>query len=487
MDGVELARGSLSEQPWGLTLGALARRAATGELTIADGALRVVLAFDAGRLVAAASTMRAASLLERAARTFELTRGSYTITDQVNLRPERGARVDLRAVVFAGARKYLPDDRLGMELRELGSRYMLASASPEDFSRYGLETSARIIDSLREGATLSELEARYHDVDGRELRAAIYALVCCGSARGLLPARAPTSPGSGRTPTPNTARTPTPNTPRTPTPTSSRTITPATSRAPTPSTDRTPTRPDKPSAHVPNPSRTITPNTATRSEATPVPLARIPSMNVARSKTPPDVARTKTPPDPARTKTPPERDRPARQSTPAPASLGRTPTRVTPAGGVAIIGGPPPRITPASGVPIASGGVRAEADAAAERARRHLTAGAPDQAVRETAVAVKLAPDNFDHQALHAWATFLAARDRPAAAEAARKVLEKASHRASAPNEVRFLLARLERIIGREREALRHFKAVLEREPGHAAAATELRELEAELEAFARR
>jgi hypothetical protein len=34
---------------------------------------------------------------------------------------------------------------------------------------------------------------------------------------------------------------------------------------------------------------------------------------------------------------------------------------------------------------------------------------------------------------------------------------------------------------------LRHLRAVLEREPGHAAAAAELVELEAELEAFARR
>jgi hypothetical protein len=462
---VELARGSLSEQPWGLTLGVLARRAATGELTIVDGAMRIVLAYDAGRLVAATSTMRAASLLERAARTFELTRGTYTISDQITLRPERSATVDLRAVVFAGARKYLPDDRLGMELRELGSRYMLASAPSEEIARYGFESALRIIDALREGATITDLEIRHHDVDGREIRAAIYALVCCGAARGLLPGRAPTAPGTGRTPTPpNTSRTTTPGS----TPPASRTTTPGTGRTPTPPgtsrtttplTDRTPTRPDRP-----------------RSVADNVPLARIPTVNVARSKTPPDPARVPT----YALDAPTERD-------PSPrASVVRTPTRATPAGGIAIIGGAPPRITPAGGVAIVPA-PRPEAEAAAQRARAHLAANQVELAMHEASAAMRLAPDNFDHQALHAWATFLAARDRPAAADAARKVLEKASHRAAAPNEARFLLGRLERIVGREREALRHLKAVLEREPGHAAAAAELRALEAELDKSARR
>jgi hypothetical protein len=168
-----------------------------------------------------------------------------------------------------------------------------------------------------------------------------------------------------------------------------------------------------------------------------------------------------------------ERDRAPSKPT-GPPSSGRTPTRVTPAGGVPLVG-------------ATTAAARADADAAADRARAHLAAGEHESAVREAASAMHLAPDSFDHQALHAWAVFLAARDRDAAADVARKVLEKASHRATAPNEVRFLLGRLERIVGREREALRHFRAVLDREPGHAAAATELRELEAELDAFARR
>ena len=98
-----------------------------------------------------------------------------------------------------------------------------------------------------------------------------------------------------------------------------------------------------------------------------------------------------------------------------------------------------------------------------------------------------LVPDSLDYQALHAWATFCAAKDKPAAADDARTVLEKACHRAEAPHEIRLLLGRLERAVGREREALRHFRAVLERVPDHAQAAAELRELDEKLESFARR
>ena len=198
-------------------------------------------------------------------------------------------------------------------------------------------------------------------------------------------------------------------------------------------------------------------------------------MNIARSKTPPDPAapqpRAVTREEPTAAAPTPQRPR-----TPTPASIGRTPTRATPAGGTPIIAAtaPAPAANP-------------EAAAAAERARRHLAADEHDQALREASAALRLAPESFDYHALHAWAAFCASRDKAAAADTARKILEKASHRAAATIEARFLLGRLERIVGREREALRHFRAVLEHDPGHTAAAAELRELEAQLEAFARR
>jgi hypothetical protein len=501
IEDVEIQRGTVGDQPWGLTLGALSQRAATGELTIVDGPLRIVLAIESGRLVGATSTMRAGSLLERATRTFELVRGTYSLTDEVTLRRDRNDAIDLRAIVFAGARKYLPDDRLTGEIRQLGSRFTLTGVGVEELPHYDLEVPQTVIDALRDGATLAELEARH--VDGRAVRAAIYALVCCGSARGLLPARAPTPPpasrtttpgrtptppGSGRAPTPpGAARAPTPpGAARTPTP-------PGSARTITPDTARTATTPDTPrtiaAAAADAPRTPDAPRTSTANDSGSV-LARIPTVNVGRSPSPPG-ARTTTPSssrattDDVQSRVPTTRDRPPlpgdRPPLPSPdldpdtireqraataASLGRTRTRAT---------------------PFQTGDTGPLAASAAARAREHLDANEPELAVREAAAAMLLVPESLDYQALHAWATFCAAKDKPAAADEARTILEKASQRAEAPHEVRLLLGRLERAVGREREALRHFRAVLERVPDHARAAAELRELEEQIASFERR
>ncbi|HSN28648.1 MAG TPA: hypothetical protein VLT45_20320 [Kofleriaceae bacterium] len=89
---MELARGGVRDQPWGLTLGTLAQRSLTGELTVVDGATRVVLVVDDGFLVAGTSTRQAPTLLERAARTFDLGNATYTLDDSITLlRREAGA------------------------------------------------------------------------------------------------------------------------------------------------------------------------------------------------------------------------------------------------------------------------------------------------------------------------------------------------------------------------------------------------------------
>jgi hypothetical protein len=218
-------------------------------------------------------------------------------------------------------------------------------------------------------------------------------------------------------------------------------------------------------------------------------MARVPTApGAARTPTPPD---SRTPPasrattDDVQARVPTTRDRPPlpgdRPPLPGPdldpdtireqraataASLGRTRTRAT---------------------PFQTGNTGPLAASAAARARDHLAAGEPELAVREAAAAMLLVPESLDYQALHAWATFCVAKDKPAAADEARTILEKASQRAEAPHEVRLLLGRLERAVGREREALRHFRAVLERVPDHAQAAAELRELEEQIESFERR
>lgn len=511
MIDVELARGGVRDQPWGLTLGAIAQRSTTGEMTIVEGATRVVLVFDDGFLVGGSSTRQAPTLLERAARTFDLPNATWVFDDQPSIL-KREPAIDLREVIFTGARRYLDDERLLRELRQLGTRYSLGPGGVAELPRFGGDAPIGIANTLREGASLADLETAHVAVDRRALQAFVYALVSCGTVRGLLPARAPTPPPEGRTITPT--RTVTPNrtiTPNraTPVPVESRTTSPSNdsgrllARIPTVNIARQPTPPGS-RAITPTGARTTTsrdplpPRTSTTKDAIPpmvtdedvdVPVVRTtttrePVREIVRQPgmrdEEVDLSRTATRRDPEPQPLPPP-PRVSRTQSPREEDTGRI-RKATPARGTSFS-------TPSHGVKIIAPDDEAKyrAGEAADRARRLIEAHEYAQASNEALAATRLVPDSFDYQALHAWATFLGSKDKTAAAEATRKLFEKATHRATQPNDVRMMLGKLERIVGREREALRHFKAVIEREPKHAEAATLIREIETQLEAFARR
>jgi cytochrome c-type biogenesis protein CcmH/NrfG len=108
-------------------------------------------------------------------------------------------------------------------------------------------------------------------------------------------------------------------------------------------------------------------------------------------------------------------------------------------------------------------------------------------AITELARAVELNPDEADYRAALAWAQFCAAPDKQVVGPETRAALEQAI--AVSPNAVsaRFLLGRVERMLGRDVDALRHFQDVLRRSPGHHEAASEARLIEQRLAAPPRR
>lgn len=118
---------------------------------------------------------------------------------------------------------------------------------------------------------------------------------------------------------------------------------------------------------------------------------------------------------------------------------------------------------------------------AAERASRALAADKPEAAVLDLKQAIELVPNNVDYNALLGWALFCAADDKAAVAVESRKLLEKAVYRSQRPEVARFYLGRVERMLGRDKEALRHFQAVLDLQPNHRDACAEVRILEARL------
>jgi curved DNA-binding protein CbpA len=83
------------------------------------------------------------------------------------------------------------------------------------------------------------------------------------------------------------------------------------------------------------------------------------------------------------------------------------------------------------------------------------------QAVAAFQNAVDLAPNESEYQAMLAWALFAAATDKPAVAVATRKALIKAAEANTMSPTARFYLGRVERMLGREKEALACFQEVL--------------------------
>jgi tetratricopeptide (TPR) repeat protein len=286
-----------------------------------------VLAEVARLSPAQVARLRADTTLRRAARTFAIDTGEYIFEDKSCLSPH-GCQVDIRAVVYHGIRMHVSEAQLAKDLRQLGgARFVLEPHANDDLERFGFcDGEWPVLVALREGASLPELEARYRDIDPRTVHAAIYALVACGTARVLAPARAPTP------------------------------------------------------------------------------------MAIPRTKTNPELA--------------------------------------------------------------------AEA---AERAQRALKNEQVQDAVAELERAVALVPTDVDYSALLGWALFCAAQDKLSVAAETKKLLERALHRSARPHLARFYLGRVERMLGRDREALHHFHAVLMLEPNHRDASAEVRVLEARL------
>jgi hypothetical protein len=235
-----LAQGAVSDRPWGLTLGALGVARRTVQLTVRADERVFRIELDRGVVITASSPLAADSIArvaltsglitpaqvdevkrrlteapqadevgvvaviarlsleqacalrrkliaQRAARTFSVERGTYAIEER-GPRPAApvGAGVDVRLVVYTGARTYLSELRLALELRQLGKRFALKPDALEELPRYSFTLVERpIIEALRRGTSLAELEANQRDLDPRVARAVLYALASCDA---LLPA-----------------------------------------------------------------------------------------------------------------------------------------------------------------------------------------------------------------------------------------------------------------------------------------------------------
>ncbi|HEX3760727.1 MAG TPA: DUF4388 domain-containing protein [Kofleriaceae bacterium] len=628
-------RGSITDRPWGLTLGAIGLRRHTGQLTIDADGKRYSIAFQDGAVVAATSpqpadaiarialtnhfitstqvtdiTRRLATLsdrdevevlaeairftpeqvlklrhrlvAQRAARTFSLEHGEFVLDDRIALPVHPGVAVDHRHVIYFGVRTNLAEQRLVDDLRQLGAYFVLKPGVADELPRFGFEPAAHpVLEALKLGTSLPELEASHRELDPRFAQAIIYALVSCTACvippRNGSPAAPPTAPPRSiptRDATPRLTRrsvhpAPPEREARSTTPQPAPVERPAAGTLPPGSGARRPTLPPSGSrtTSAPLPARTASgsstayANAAAHDAGTNTPAAL--RARTSSDTPPPDLAapaarpvspapaaiqtapaarsagRASSSPAPARTETdegvrfpemptpsplpgsakrpgaavfgepqptraasassPPTRPALARVPTPNDSELRGFGDQRTPSGfvdqrtpGFGDQRTPSSQRTPTdpsrprtpTGSPLPSR-VSTDNAASAEEAFRRgelaMKRDQPGEAVLEFKTACDLNPNDVDYAAMLAWAKFCAAGDKAAIGADTRKALERAVYKSNKPERARFYLGRVERMLGRDKEALRHFQEVLDLKPNHADAASEIRAIESRL------
>ena len=618
----ELARGRVSDRPWGRTLGTLALRGLTGQLNLyADGrvysvafnqgvifgatsplpndaAVRIAMTGglvsstqvnDLGRRLAAAvgsdeidviaealrlvpeqtQRLRRRVIAQRAARTFSIENGEFIIDDAFSIGYVPGSELDIRSVVYLGARSNLSDERLDAELASMGGWFQLKPEATGDLPYFGFADGDRtVLQQLSRGATMADLHAAVPEIDGHTQRAIVYSLVACGACdAGTAPrggdalepptvTRTRTDQGSRAPagPAPAVARTQSatsaPAVARTQSVTSAPAVVRTQSVTSAPAVARTQSASSMPRSHASTGAPMNRPHSPTgsprpQSTTSPPPEAGLrmrtptgqPPMHVAaaspqRTAGKPATARAKrstaetretealikqklveargdhfqvlgvaqsATPDQIRTayfnlarKLHPDRlsslgiaddsrdaQRLFAQINTAFAVLNDPKSRdeyirVLSRGGEAAV-----RAQDAEAEEMAARVMRAE-----EAFRRGEMAMRRDQLAQALAAfteAVELQPKEVEYQAMLAWARFASAPDKNALANETRKALLRATEADDNSPTPRFYLGRVERMLGREREALAHFQAVLAIKPNHAEAASEARVLEQRL------
>lgn len=417
-----LIRGAIQDRLWGRTLGALGRRAVSGQLTVRSDREAYAIVFDRGHVVAAHAPGTAASVLglalqqelitvgqaaeiERyggvdqaqtledsqllppdqmlrlrrqaiaaaATRTFALEQGEFVFESHITLPVVPGTAMHVGGLIFHGVLGQLSELRLEAAVRELGSLFRVRADGVADLQYFGFgEAELVVVRALSDEVSLSQVE-RLPATEARIARAVIYTLASVGA----LYCEVPTQP------------------PR-----------------------------------------------LARGTPSPTPVPGVPIRQFQRASSELELPRTSSS----------RLHRPAPRATEPP---GSTPARRTAA----------PPMAP----------VESPASIAFRRGQAALRDERLDDAVAELSRAIELAPNDLDYKCTLAWAKFCQASNKPQAAEIIRAILKQAVIKSEHPVLPYYYLGMVERILGRQTQALAHFEQVLELDPSHREAGTEVR------------
>jgi len=226
-----VARGTVQDRPWGRTMAFVADRRFSGELVVEADGRRYVVGFDDGAVVAAASPLatdaavrvaltaglvsssqvaeinrqvtsrpdldevdavaaaaklggdqvdrlRRRVIAHKAIRGFALDRGDFVLTDERSLEFEPGHAIDVRALIFLGARTHMTEQRLLQELARIGPGFQLRPEAIPTLLQYGFgEAEKPVLAALRAAPiAVIELDSAAPELDPRTVRAVAYAL-----------------------------------------------------------------------------------------------------------------------------------------------------------------------------------------------------------------------------------------------------------------------------------------------------------------------
>ncbi len=503
----QLARGKVTDRPWGLTVAAIGLAGDSGVLTLNTADKKVYRVVFSGGLVVDASSpvsvdsiarvaltskllpaahaaeigkriartpdadeaaivaevaklthdeierLRWRAIRQRAARTFSIDTGMFKFERQGS--PPIGAMVglDVRAVVYAGAHLHLSDQRTFDDLRVLGSRFVMKDDAQQHLPRFELTAAeSPIIESLARGTTLAEIDALHRDIDPRTARAVVYALACCDAITHVdkLPKK------------PNIAKS------RTTTGSFSEEQLTAVSARSLSQREIQNMIADR--CMLIDAGRDLFAVLALEVGAS-IEAVRSAYLELIRYVHPDKLAMFGIP------------GSPDSQRLYSRAGLAYA-TLTDPAQRARYLEEIAPAAAPLPPAPLP----REDDDDAPARAHEHylrasrlLEAERPRDAVGELERALGFAPANIDYRAMHAWATFCASADRQRVAVEVRKVLERAIYKSQQPEIARTYLGKVERMLGHDLEALYHFREVLVHDPNDEEVMAEIRVIEARI------
>ncbi|HEY5950436.1 MAG TPA: DnaJ domain-containing protein [Kofleriaceae bacterium] len=129
-----------------------------------------------------AQRLRRRLVAQRAARTFSIDSGEFVVEDRIAIAVVPGSELDVRAIVYLGARNNLSEDRLAAELAQLGVWFKLKAEAIEDLPQFGFtEDDKPLLQMIAQGANLSDLEQANIAIGARTVRAVTYSLAACGA------------------------------------------------------------------------------------------------------------------------------------------------------------------------------------------------------------------------------------------------------------------------------------------------------------------